>query len=125
MVGGAGTRALAALLLMLSGAAGCASPQIGSTPPPRPSDTAAGSPRQYVVVAADGELSIAGAPTTLERLPADLDAAFKRMGVQGGRADQTVMIVSGPTITYGTFMGLMNVLSAAGWTRIAAATVDR
>ncbi len=99
----AGIRTLAALLLTLGGAAACAGPKVDVLPPRISSDPAAASPRLYVVVADDGALSVAGAPTTLERLPADLDAAFKRLGATGKRADQTVMIVGGPTITYGDY----------------------
>lgn len=110
------------LLLVLTGASACARPPTVLIQPPGP---ASQSPRQEVVVAADGGLSVAGKPTTLDRLPADLDAAFKAMGAEGRRADQTVMIVSAPTMTYETFMGLMNVLSAAGWSRFGAATVGR
>ncbi|MDO8297795.1 MAG: hypothetical protein Q7T19_15315 [Caulobacter sp.] len=112
----------AALLLVLTGVSACARPPTVLVQPPGP---ASQSPRQEIVVAADGVLSVAGKPTTLDRLPADLDAAFKAMGAEGGRADQTVIIVSAPTMAYETFMGLMNVLSAAGWYRIGAATVGR
>ena len=76
-------------------------------------------------MAADGGLSVAGKATTLDRLPADLDAAFEAMGAKGSRADQTVVIVSGPTIAYGTFMSLMSALNEAGWTRNATATIGR
>lgn len=123
MARGAGIRTFAALLLALNGASACAASTVGRLPPGTRSEPAATSPRLYVVVADDGALSVAGAPTTLERLPADLDAAFKRLGATGKRADQTVMIVGGPTITYGTVMGLVLALKAAGWTRIGEATV--
>ena len=116
---GAGIRALAALLLVLSGAAACASPPVGLMPPPRvPADKASESPKLDVMVAADGGLTVAGKATTLDRLPADLDAAFDAIGARGDRAGQTVMIVAEPTITYGTFMGLVGALRGAGWTRI-------
>lgn len=118
MVGRAGIRALAVLLLALMGPSACASPPISSMTPLTISGTLTKSPRQNIMVAADGGLNVAGKPTTLDRLPADLDAAFKDMRVQGDRADQTVIIVAGPAVSYVTFMGVVGAVIGAGWIRI-------
>lgn len=118
MVGRAGIRSLAVLLLALMGPSACASPPIHSMTPLTISGTLTTSPRQDIMVAADGGLVVAGKATTLDRLPADLDVAFKGMGEQGDRADQTVIIVAGPAVSYVTFMGVVGSVIGAGWIRI-------
>ena len=72
-----------------------------------------------VTVLPDGTVRVAGATTTLERLPDAIDGAHRQAGGRLPRARQSILIIAGPTVVYSDVLGVWQRLEQAGWTRIA------
>jgi biopolymer transport protein ExbD len=106
------------LLVVLLGPLKIISIQV-DLPPAEPPRTAPAKPI-FVILQADGRLTIDGAPTTQETLTRDLEKRFT--GLQ--KDQQRIMIRAGGDVPYERFMAVLNPLKAHGWTKIGRINED-
>lgn len=71
-----------------------------------------------VSISKDGAIAINGHATDLERMPADLDKAFRAMGAATDNRQQAVVIWADPDLPKSDFDPILDRLKAGGWSKI-------
>ncbi|CAN5322807.1 biopolymer transporter ExbD [soil metagenome] len=108
---------LLVLLIIFMVAVPLATTDIRLDLPPASKDVPASKP-VFIAIQDTGALFLAGRPTSLKGLSADLSASFAANGQAGARKDQRVMISAQADVPYETFMGVINVVHTGGWTKV-------
>jgi len=82
-------------------------------PPARPSKPAASKPVE-ISIDANGAIQVNGRPSSLDTLASDVGA----VSTTRDKNQQQVMIRASETVTYGTYMAVLERLRGAGWHKV-------
>ena len=81
-------------------------------------------PPVLITIQNSGALYLAGQPTSLGTLAADLTASFTANGQKGPRKDQRLMVSAQADVPYEALLGVIDRVHTEGWTQIGIVNED-
>jgi biopolymer transport protein ExbD len=115
---------LLVLLIIFMVAVPMATTSIKLDMPPAKQTTAPPKPPVLITLQNSGALFLAGQPTSLRTLAADLHASFAANGQTGPRKDQRLMVSAQADVPYAALIGVIDRAHTEGWTQIGIVNED-
>ena len=115
---------LLVLLIIFMVAVPMATTSIKLDMPPAKETAAPPKPPVLITIQDSGALFLAGRPTSLRTLTADLNASFAANGQAGPRKGQRLMVSAQADVPYEALMGVIDRVHTEGWTQIGIVNED-